>query len=152
VTPAGISDAFALKLDASLAPVWTRRLGGAGGDASARGVGVDSSDNVVVVGTFRGSLDAGPGATVLQSAVAGTLEVFALTLSGASGQSLCAKNWGDAASAGSGALAVSVNRSGTGAVKDTTAVVGSFTKVIDFGGQTTALSTPGSNLGFLLEM
>lgn len=152
-TPLGTSDGFALKLDTSLAPVWARRFGGASGVASIQGVGVDSTGKLTVAGNFRGTLDGGPAGATLQSALPATLEVFVLALDGASGQTLCAAHFGDAASVGSGATAVAINSSGAGAAKDQIAIVGSFTKVIDFGGQTTALSASGStNFGYLLEM
>lgn len=51
-------DGYVAKLDSSGAALWIRNLGGEGSDTCAA-VTVDSSGNVIVAGSFTGSLDAG---------------------------------------------------------------------------------------------
>jgi hypothetical protein len=149
LTPVGVNDAFVAKLgSAALAPMWARRWGGAAGIAQNKGVAIDSAGIVTVVGSFKPTADTGPGSTVLQ--VAGvSLETLIVSLDGSSGQTLCAHNYGDIASAGGGAQAVAINHT-AGPLKDRAVVVGNFTNVINFGGATTALSS-GALAGYLLE-
>ena len=132
------------KLDASLVPVWARRWGGSSGSDRRNGVAVDSNGNVTVVGNFSGTIDVGPGNTVLTST--GTqptnLNPFIVTLDGATGKTLCAQAYGDAALKGGNATAMAVNRQATGANQDAIAVVGYFPPGIDFGKPTTPLVTP----------
>jgi hypothetical protein len=153
LTPVGTTDAFVAKLDASLVPVWARRFGSI--TAAGKGIAVDSRGMVTSVGNFKGTLDVGPGTTVLTSAVSTVIETFVLTLDGSSGQTLCARNYGDAASKGGGGNCVAVNRWATGAKLDSTSILGSFTVVLDFGPPTTALSSSsGSTVAssYLLRM
>jgi hypothetical protein len=158
LTPLGQNDAFVAKLDASLLPSWARRWGGAAGIATNQGAAVDSKGDVTVVGDFRGTIDVGPGDTVLTST--GTqptnLNPFIVTLDGATGKTLCAQAYGDAALKGGNATAVAVNRRATGANQDAVAVVGTFLPGIDFGKPTTPLVTPQAmstgGSGFLLRM
>ena len=134
------SDAFVAKLDPSLAPVWARRWGNS--TAAGKAVAVDSRGMVTVVGNFKGIIDVGPGSAALTSSVSTTIESYVVTLDGAAGQTLCAHNYGDVAASGGGATGVAVNRWASGAKLDSTAIAGTFTKVIDFGPPTTALSGP----------
>jgi len=162
LSPTPNPDAFVVKLDTSLAPLWARRWGGT--QAINSGVDVDSADRVTVGGSFMTSIDVGPGTAVLNSkstVVAGALpfESFVVTLDGSSGGTLCAHNYGDPAELGGGAYVVAINRRASGANKDRAAIGGSFTsRAIDFGGQTTALpgdvATNGiiSATSYLLEM
>ena len=155
----GGSDGFVAKLDSSyFAPVWARSLdaGKQPLDAvSCNGIAADSAGNVTVAGQFNPSVVVGPGSTVLQKRSAGG-EMFVATLSGASGVTLCAKNFGDPSSVGNGINGIAVNSRATGANKDRTVIAGWFGDVINFGGTSTALSsgspTYGTKQGFLLEM
>jgi hypothetical protein len=160
LTKIGLADAFVAKLDSStLAPVWARGLSEQPGfTVGASGVAADSAGNVTVVGRFQQTLAVGPGNTVLQAYTSGSGgETYVVTLSGASGATLCAKNYGDAAStSGSAPDGVAINSRATGAGKDRAVIFGQFTNVLNFGGATTPLSTGSSVLadkrGFLLEM
>lgn len=109
-----------------------------------------------MTGHFAPSLAVGPGSTVLQAATAVGGDIFVATLSGASGNTLCAKNYGDPASSGIGSNAISINNRATGTNKDRAAIAGFFADVMNFGGATTALSSgsaaTGTKAGFLLEM
>jgi hypothetical protein len=149
LTPAGQYDAYVAKLGSTtLAPMWARRWGGATGVALNTGVAIDSAGIITVVGTFKPSADIGPGSTVLQTAGV-ALETLVVSLDGSSGQTLCGRNYGDVASSGGGAQAVAINHT-AGPLKDRAVIVGNFTKVINFGGATTALSS-GAIAGYLLE-
>jgi len=55
------SSIFVVKYSAGGAPVWSRCLGGTSGTGTGRAVAVDGSGNVVVTGSFRGSVDFGGG-------------------------------------------------------------------------------------------
>jgi hypothetical protein len=158
LTPLGQTDGFVAKLDASLVPFWARRWGGSSGSDGCNGVAVDSRGNATVVGKFRGTIDVGPGDSVLTSN--GTqptnMNPFIVTLDGATGETLCAQAYGDAALKGGNATAVAVNRQATGANRDAIAVGGYFVPGIDFGKPTTPLVTPGAmsvgGSAFLLRM
>ena len=71
VTSLGAEDCFIVKYSSTGGFVWSRRFGSTGGDA-IYGMALDSSDNVVVVGTFNGSVDF--GGTLLTSA--GSADIF----------------------------------------------------------------------------
>ncbi len=160
-TPVGTqSNGFVVKLDgATLAPSWSRGFGGSKNGNSVNGVAVDSTGKIMVVGGYEDSMDTGSGGGVLQSNLnAGASDapvVFALTLDGASGQTLCARSYGDPNSGGAGAVSIAINRTGTGANKDRAAVGGFYNGVINFGGESTALSAivaSPQHDGFLLEL
>ena len=160
LTPGGNADAFVAKLNSStLAPLWARGMGGSDSQATAgsKGVAADSTGAITVVGNFSGSLNVGPGGAMLQAAATGVLETFVVTLDGTDGQTLCTHRYGDSSSAGNGASATAINRGGFGANKDRAAIGGYFTKVIDFGAPTTAMSAGGAGTArattaYLLEM
>jgi hypothetical protein len=61
ITSNGSNDAFVLKLNASNAFQWVRRVGGTGNDM-ARCLTIDKKDNVIFAGYFSGSVDFNPGA------------------------------------------------------------------------------------------
>jgi hypothetical protein len=154
LSPAGGSDAWVAKLDGTLSPSWARSWGGA--TATCMGAAVDSTGNATVVGTFDGTIPVGPGGAVLTSHPSATLnlsnvlETFVVSLDGRTGQTLCAHNYGDGASKGGGAQAVAINRWATGAEQNATAIVGSFTAIVDFG--VTALSSTGNSIAYVLRM
>jgi hypothetical protein len=52
----GEDDVFVMRLDAALDPVWARRFGSASGSDSATSVAVDPSGDVVIAGTFEGTV------------------------------------------------------------------------------------------------
>jgi hypothetical protein len=63
IAGAGLNDAFVLKLDPEGNLLWSRRFGGAGDDV-ARAVAIDATGNIVVGGSFTGSVDFGGGPLV----------------------------------------------------------------------------------------
>ena len=122
-------------------------------------MGILSTGKIMVVGGYEDSLDTGSAGGVLQSNLnAGASDnsvIFVLTLDGASGQTLRARSYGDPNSGAATAVSIAINRTGTGAGKDRAAIGGFYNKVLNFGGQTTALSAvyPAPQYdAFLLEM
>ncbi|WP_276135070.1 T9SS type A sorting domain-containing protein [Polluticoccus soli] len=82
---AGDRDAFIIKLDANGNLLWARQLGSTGRDRALK-VKTDTAGNVVVIGSFIGSvdLDPGPGSSIYISGLSGTIEdVFVLKLDAA---------------------------------------------------------------------
>lgn len=77
---AGASDGFVVCIDAKGNEVWSTSLGGAGTD-EVKGVTVASSGDVVVLGTFAGTIDLGDGPRV--SAGLGDVFVASYRASGA---------------------------------------------------------------------
>src|SRR5262249_41632291 len=61
VASVGSQDIFIVKFDSSGNYQWLKRFGSAGSSDQASGVALDSSNNIVVVGTFTGSVDFGSG-------------------------------------------------------------------------------------------
>jgi hypothetical protein len=158
LTPLGQSDAFVAKLNANLVPSWARRWGSSTGASGCNGVAVGSDGDVTVVGSFSGTTDVGPGSAVLKSngTYPTNLNPFVVSLNGATGDTLCAQAYGDAAFKGGSATAVAVNRRATGANQDAVAVVGTFLPSINFGPPTSTLLTPQAmsvgGSAFLLRM
>jgi hypothetical protein len=60
VTSAGMDDAFVIKLDPVGKVLWSQRLGGPGADIAVA-VAVDNDGNIIVGGSFGGSVDFGGG-------------------------------------------------------------------------------------------
>jgi hypothetical protein len=123
VTSYGTQDAFVLKLDSTGAYTWVRHYG-APDDLAPLGAGIAASPtgDVLVTGTFSGSIDTGSG--VISSA--GGNDVFVALLDGASGSTTWFKRYGDASTQSSQGIAATL---GGGAL-----VTGGFKSTIDFGG------------------
>lgn len=115
----GLEDAFVLKLDPLGNPLWSIGLGGAEADV-ARSVAVDAKGNIVVGGSFGGTVDPGGGPLV---AAAGHSNGFVVELDPA-GKHMWSRSFGvdDAVVNG-----VAIGASGL------LAVTGAFTGTIDFG-------------------
>ena len=119
LSSAGGQDVFVAKLDTTLTAVWSQRMGGTGPD-SASGVAVNSSGEVLVTGGFQRTTT---GVAVLTAAGVAS-DIFLLKLNSTTGASQFAANYGDVATQTGDAI--SVNRSGTGAVKDTFSLAGTL--------------------------
>ena len=159
-TPSGTGSqagsALVAKLDPNtLTPSWARSFAGYG---NINAVSVDSAGHLVVGGQYRSSLVSGPGSDTLQSRADSTTdEPFLLKLDGASGETLCGNRYGDPSSVGAQVFGIAVNRAGTGVNQDRLAIGGGYSKIIDFGGQTTVLPDQSSVLvtpegAFLIEL
>lgn len=79
------------RYDASGALLWSRSSGD-GAYATARGVAIDPSGNIFVIGEFTGGLDIGDGKSV--SVGVGDIDVFLAKLDG-NGVAQWIKSWGD---------------------------------------------------------
>lgn len=78
-TSAGDSDIFIWKLDAGGNLVWVHTLGGANDDDGAS-VAVDSADNVIIAGSYQGTVDFDPGAGTSNLSSISTYSLFVLKL------------------------------------------------------------------------
>jgi hypothetical protein len=91
LTATGVDDVFLARFDAQGNHVWSRRAGGAG-TCIANAVVLDPSDNVIVTGSFNGTLDCGV-APITSGGAAPSTDVFVLKYS-PSGQCLHARRYG----------------------------------------------------------
>ena len=78
LTAAG-TDVFVLKLNSAGGFLWAVQLG-----SQAQGIAVDSADNIIVAGTFVGTVDFNPGSGTFELTAAGT-DAFVLKLNSAGG-------------------------------------------------------------------
>jgi len=123
LTSAGGLDVFAVKLDSGGGHLWSKRFGDAGSQSSA-GVAVDATGNVVLTGSFSGSIDLGGGAL----ASAGGMDGFLAKLD-PSGAQVWSKRLGNAPGSAS-------DQSGKAVAVDTTSNVfvgGNFSGSVDLG-------------------
>ena len=117
---AGSSDIFVAVYDADGTYQWSRRFGDVDSD-QGKGVAFDADGNVVLVGSFSGTVDFGGGPL----ASAGSLDAFAASFD-ASGAHRWSRRFGDGDS--QQVLSVSVDPFGH------VAIGGGFSGSIDFGG------------------
>jgi hypothetical protein len=144
---AGLTDAFVMKLDTTLAPQWAKSFGDANYDQKAKSVAVSSSGDVLFAGNFEGSMD-----TLGISASSNTaLDAFLAQLSGGDGSLVCAHPYGDAAGT-QGISNIAVSRAATGALANSTVIGGVFSSEIVLG--SFDLNTGDANLsaGFVARM
>lgn len=95
ITPGGSYDAFIVKLNASGALVWAKRMGGTGTD-EAFGIFVDGTGNIYTTGKFAGTADFDPGSGTTNLVSAGSADIFIQKLNSA-GNFTWAKSIGSAA-------------------------------------------------------
>jgi hypothetical protein len=117
---AGLDDGFVIKLDPKGALLWSLTFGGPGSDIP-RAVAIDTSGNIVIGGSFGGSVDLGGGPL---TAPVGHPSGFVIGLD-VSGKHLWSKALGGDADSVVNAVAVSP--------KGTIAATGTFTGAADFG-------------------
>lgn len=135
LTSAGSSDVFVAKLSAATGVVaWIKRFGGTGNDG-ATAVAVDSSNDIYIGGSFRGSVDFGGGAV----AEAGNGDGFVVKLDSAGSYV-----WGKymAGPFGDGVTGIDVH--GT-----TVAAVGVYANSMTVNG--TTLTNSGTQQGYLVQ-
>ncbi|HXJ80395.1 MAG TPA: PKD domain-containing protein [Candidatus Methylomirabilis sp.] len=135
-TSAGLTDMFVAKYASDGTHVWSRSAGSSGFDYGY-GVGVDGSGNVVVVGSFNGTVNF--GGSPLTSA--GGADVFVAKYAAADGTHLWSKRYGG--SSDDTAFGVSVSSSGNAIV------TGYFQNTADF---PTSLTSAGRLDVFLLSL
>jgi hypothetical protein len=130
LSAAGGVDVFAAKLGPMGDPLWVKIFGD-GPNQRAFGVDMSSSGDVVVLGEYAGELDFG-GGEVLTSA--GLDDIFVAMLDGASGSTVWAKGFGDAAD--QEALDVTLTPMGN------VVFTGALDGTVDFGGGSMTASSP----------
>ena len=129
-------DVFVAKLDASGGHLWSKSFGGVD-DQTAAGIAIQADGNVLVTGTFSGSVDFG-GGTVTS---AGGQDIFVASLDTTGGY-VWAKRFGDA----SDQQGASIATGETGSIFITGAMMGS----VDFGGG--ALTSAGGQDIFVANL
>jgi hypothetical protein len=128
VTSNGNWDAFLLKLDSSGTFQWVKSYGGSTGNDLGRDVVVDSNDNAIMLGTFRGTVnfDSGDGGGVVNY-TSNDYDVFLIRLN-SSGIWQSVWRTENTGSADARALAIDSN--------NVTYVTGSFSGTVKFGNNT----------------
>ncbi len=122
ITSAGAGDIFIAKFDAAGSHLWSQGFGGTSslGDFGS-GIAVDGAGNVVVTGSFRGTVDFGGGPIT----TAGSGDIFVAKFDSA-GTHIWSQGFGDVQYDFGGGIAVD----GAGNVL----VTGTFRDTVDFGG------------------
>jgi len=133
---AGLYDVFLAKYSASGQYLWAKRFGGTGNDTGLA-VSTDGSGNVIIAGTFEGTVDFGGGGLTS----AGMRDVFVAKYS-STGQHLWSKRFGSSGDDVGYGLAVD-------SVGDVV-LSGKFQGSISFGG--TALTSAGGDDVFLAKL
>ena len=128
VTSNGSWDAFLLKLNSSGTFQWVKSYGGSTGNDLGRDVVVDSNDNVIMLGTFRGTVnfDSGDGGGVVNY-TSNDYDVFLIRLN-SSGIWQSVWRTENSGSADGRALAIDSN--------NVTYLTGSFSGTVKFGDDT----------------
>ncbi len=144
---AGKDDAFLVKFDPSGTSLWAKHYGDAGVQ-DGLAVAVDSSDNVILAGSFEGTLDFGGsgdyGAGSITATAGGWLDAFVAKLSPA-GNTVWVHAFGSAAAAGDSAGGVAAGTDGR------VVACGLFSGTVDFGGGPLEPLLPGGSSGFITE-
>ncbi|WP_173977550.1 DUF4347 domain-containing protein, partial [Magnetospirillum sp. LM-5] len=142
----GSQDIFIQKLDASGALVWAKAVGGSSHD-NATGIAVDGDGNVLVTGTFQGTVDFDPGAgTTNLVSYWGTQDIFIQKLT-SSGALVWAKSVGGSSYENAAGIAVD----GDGSV----VLTGTFSGTVDFdpgAGTTNLVSYSGTQDIFIQKL
>jgi hypothetical protein len=99
LTGGGSTDAYVAKLTSALLPTWAMRWGDSAAQ-EARAVAVNSADDIVVVGAFKGV--ATIGSSKLTNSGSGTTDAYFAKLRGSDGMPQCAGNYGNLANNQSG--------------------------------------------------
>ncbi len=128
LTSAGGEDIYVAKFDKDGNHLWSKRFGDGSTQQQAWGVAVDASENVIVTGSFTGTVGFGGGSF----AANGNGDIFVAKFDG-SGNHLWSKEFGD--DAGQAAWGVAVDAAGN------VLLAGAFNGTVNFGGGTLATST-----------
>ena len=144
VTSAGALDAYVVKFNSSLVPLWAKSWGDAANDQVSRGVAFTSVDDIVTVGYIRGS------ATVdsITLTSAGLADAYWVKFNGADGRAVCAATYGNAVSDQSLDM-VAVSLFATGSQKDKISLAGFGTGSYNIGSSTLNSLTVN---GFVAQM
>jgi hypothetical protein len=143
----GLTDAYVAKFTTSLTPVWAKAYGDATHDQSANSIAADSSGNVLVGGTYSGSL----GALGLSSASPDSADAFIAQLSGTDGSLACARSYGDAAGT-QGLSPASVVSGTTGGLSGAVFMGGLFSSSMTLGSTTISTTGAGNQAPFVARL
>jgi len=143
---AGNNDIFIIKLTTAGTISWAKRIGGTLMD-NANSIKVDGSGNVILTGTFAGTVDFDPGTTTSYLSAAGSQDIFILKLN-SSGNFVWAKNIGSSTMVSNCGNCVAVDASSN------VYCTGSFNGTADFdpGTGVTNLISAGSKDIFVLKL
>jgi hypothetical protein len=120
---ANVSDAFAVKLDATGTHQWSKHFGSPGATSDGRSIAIGPDGDVLITGGFSGSIDFGGGPI----SASGLGDVYLVEL-GAGGAQAWSKHFGAASSVTTaGGVGVAVDASGN------VVVTGAFTGSVNFG-------------------
>ena len=151
VTSIGQQDAFILKLDQAGNFGWIKQFGGAGSGNAAAGysLDVDQNNNVVLCGSFYGTIDFDPGPNNFNLNGIGTSEVFIAKLT-ATGNFIWAKKLGNFTSVFHSVSAQDLNCDVQGNIYTT----GNFNGVCDLdpGVNSFYLTSGGPSDGFICKL
>jgi len=131
LTSAGSLDVFVAKYSGGGTHLWSKRVGGVNAEA-VNGLALDGNGNVVMTGSFNGTVDFGGG--VLTSA--GGNDIFLVKYAGGNGNHVWSKRFGG----GSGDVGMGVATDSAGNV----VLCGQFTGGVDFGGGALVPTAPYS--------
>ena len=133
---------FVAKLDPNGNALWSKAFGAAGSISDVSFVAADSSGNVIVVGTFSGTINCGGGS--LATTASSSEEVFVAKLD-ASGNQIWSESFGD----GTNALLV-----GSLALDGTSGLVlaGTYDTALSFGGTKLTAATGASGGDFVVAL
>jgi uncharacterized delta-60 repeat protein/gliding motility-associated-like protein len=81
IVSAGGTDAFAMKLNADGTFAWAKSFGGSGADR-VEGIALDPSGNVLVTGSYAGTVDFDPGTGTVSGTATGSSEAYLWKLDG----------------------------------------------------------------------
>ncbi|MFO0760745.1 MAG: nucleotide-binding protein [Byssovorax sp.] len=136
---AGGADIYLAKLDAAGNHLWSKRFGSATDDQLGLAIAFDPDGNVVVTGSFNGTMNFGGGNLVS----AGGADIFVAKYDGMTGNHLWSKSFGDA----------QLDQAGRGITCDSVGnviVTGGFEGTVNFGGG--ALASAGGLDAFLVKL
>lgn len=138
LTSAGGFDAFVCKLNPTGQLIWAHTIGSTSSD-SGNGIDVDSDGNVVVVGSFRNTVDFDPSASTAELTSAGSGDAFVLKLD-QDGNFLWVQRFGSFNSDDADAVVIDNNNN--------IIVAGGFQSTVDFdpGSGTQNLTATGSSV------
>lgn len=114
-------DAFVVKLAADGSVVWAKAYGDATGPQQGAGIAAAPNGDVLVAGSFSGSIDLGSGPLTS----AGGADIFVARLDGATGAVVWAKSFGDIADQRASAIAADASGDAI--------ITGAFRLSVDFG-------------------
>src|SRR5690606_3941627 len=144
VAQSTLRDGFVCRLDANGDLIWVNQLGGIGSD-EVKAVSVDNTGNVVVAGTFEGTVDFDPGVGVANLTSSGMQDVFIVKYH-TSGSFLWAKQVGGAWADIANSLSIDIENS--------IYCAGEFEGVADFDPSTSnyTLNSKGKKDGYALKL